>query len=278
MRWLHSLAIVVALLVCPTHSGGAERIRLAQAVTDDGAWELVRDSADARVLERFLIQFPDSAHRQEARDKLDALGDEGEAIAPPVETSAPRPPASRDYALAVQRELKRVGCYAGGLDGAWGPGSRRALQKFADAVGIRLGSEPTGEVLAAVQAKSGSVCGSRSAEEPKVGGTPVSTDLAGNWKSVMTCANRSMTGVYRFSSADRSGVVGSFHRDNSQSVSATISGGGVRGDRFEFMVTFYLLGKRNDESWVGQVSPDGRTISGRAEGFWMDDCRFVLRR
>lgn len=37
-----------------------------------------------------------------------------------------------DLARALQVELARVGCYRSGIDGTWGGGSRRALQRFID--------------------------------------------------------------------------------------------------------------------------------------------------
>lgn len=37
-----------------------------------------------------------------------------------------------DLARALQVELERIGCYRSGIDGTWGRGSRRALQRFID--------------------------------------------------------------------------------------------------------------------------------------------------
>ncbi len=51
------------------------------------------------------------------------------ALATP-QRDRPRPELVRD----IQRELKRVGCYAGDVDGEWGAGSRRAVQAFMERV------------------------------------------------------------------------------------------------------------------------------------------------
>jgi peptidoglycan hydrolase-like protein with peptidoglycan-binding domain len=50
----------------------------------------------------------------------------------------------------LQRELKRVGCYANEIDGEWTPGTRRAMQDFTDRVNAALPIErpdPTQLVL-----------------------------------------------------------------------------------------------------------------------------------
>lgn len=41
----------------------------------------------------------------------------------------------------LQRELKRAGCYAYEIDGAWTPGTRRAMKEFADRVNVALSVE-----------------------------------------------------------------------------------------------------------------------------------------
>lgn len=42
---------------------------------------------------------------------------------------------------ALQRELKRLGCYTGEIDGAWGPVSRDAALMFAQSTGLALPSD-----------------------------------------------------------------------------------------------------------------------------------------
>lgn len=60
----------------------------------------------------------------------------------------------------LQRELKRVGCYAGDIDGDWGTGSRRAMAAFTDRVNASLPIEqPDFILLALVQGHQGSICG-----------------------------------------------------------------------------------------------------------------------
>jgi hypothetical protein len=59
----------------------------------------------------------------------------------------------------IQRELKRVGCYGGVVDGVWGGGSRRAILTFMDRVNASLPtSEPDVFILSLLRAQDASVC------------------------------------------------------------------------------------------------------------------------
>ena len=65
-----------------------------------------------------------------------------------------------DIAEALQRELARVGCYEGVIDGFWGPASIRALTNFNHwMAGTAPPSIPTDEALMQVRAAEGLVCG-----------------------------------------------------------------------------------------------------------------------
>lgn len=65
----------------------------------------------------------------------------------------------RELAAAVQTELQRVGCYRMAIDGAWGPGSRRALASyFTRTDQSPLGTEPTPEILVLVRESEGEIC------------------------------------------------------------------------------------------------------------------------
>ncbi|WP_372841583.1 hypothetical protein [Phaeovulum sp.] len=69
-------------------------------------------------------------------------------------------PDDSNLALALQRELQRVGCYLGALDGRWGGGSIRALEAFNIwEGGITAAAKPTEAALAAVRDARGLVCG-----------------------------------------------------------------------------------------------------------------------
>ncbi len=51
------------------------------------------------------------------------------------------PPANvspSQLVFALQRELRRVGCYSGAIDGIWGPGSRAGMRAFAEQRNVQL--------------------------------------------------------------------------------------------------------------------------------------------
>ena len=60
----------------------------------------------------------------------------------------------------VQRELQRVGCYLGEIDGIWGPGSQRAVTAFMERVNAILPvDEPDVFMLSLLATESNAVCG-----------------------------------------------------------------------------------------------------------------------
>ena len=82
----------------------------------------------------------------------------------PSETFASRATASpkgRDaLARELQKELKRVGCYEGELNGTWTPMTRRAMKAFADWVNATLPvDEPDAILYAMVQGHQDKACG-----------------------------------------------------------------------------------------------------------------------
>jgi hypothetical protein len=65
----------------------------------------------------------------------------------------------------IQRELKRVGCYDGEIDGKWNAQSRVAMKSFTDYVNAKLPVErPDYILLRLAQGHQGKACGSA---EPK---------------------------------------------------------------------------------------------------------------
>ena len=79
----------------------------------------------------------------------------------PVVLGQPLVPHGRDaIGRQLQKELKRVGCYSGELNGVWTTSTRRAMQAFTDRVNAVLPiDQPDAILLALVQAHSGKVCG-----------------------------------------------------------------------------------------------------------------------
>lgn len=67
--------------------------------------------------------------------------------------------SQHDIALALQTELKRVGCYFGALDGIWGPRSKSALDAFSHYGKVKDDDfTPSEAWIAHVKAKTKKVC------------------------------------------------------------------------------------------------------------------------
>ncbi|MGE4246630.1 MAG: caspase family protein [Parvibaculaceae bacterium] len=68
----------------------------------------------------------------------------------------------------LQRELQRVGCYGGAIDGDWGRGSRRAMQLFnANAKTAYAVEEPSSDALTGIRTLNTQICAPTPvAEEP----------------------------------------------------------------------------------------------------------------
>lgn len=67
--------------------------------------------------------------------------------------------ARLDLVRDIQRELKRVGCYDGDVDGSWGAGSKRAISTFTERVNASLAiDEPDFILLTLLQGHKGQAC------------------------------------------------------------------------------------------------------------------------
>jgi hypothetical protein len=74
--------------------------------------------------------------------------------------TTPRPGDRVGIARELQRELKRVGCYWGEVNGAWTPATRRAVKSFTDRINAALPiDQPDLVLLALVQAHETQACG-----------------------------------------------------------------------------------------------------------------------
>jgi hypothetical protein len=79
---------------------------------------------------------------------------------PQPPTATPLPTDRNMLARELQRELRRVGCYEGELNGAWTSSTRRAMQAFIDRANAALPvDEPDQVLLALVQAHKTKACG-----------------------------------------------------------------------------------------------------------------------
>ena len=103
----------------------------------------------------------------ETRAAIAAYASGKQASAPVSQTTRPAAPvmpepekAGDPLARKLQRQLRRVGCYDGPLDGDWGRGSARALRNFNHWAGNELPTGyPTPRALRAVRSERGEICG-----------------------------------------------------------------------------------------------------------------------
>lgn len=84
-----------------------------------------------------------------------------EASSTPLRSSKPGDFETRvEITRDLQRELKRVGCYAGDVTGKWTAASRAAMSEFMDRVNATLpAEEPDYILLTLVQGYAGTACG-----------------------------------------------------------------------------------------------------------------------
>jgi len=131
----------------------AAKSRPAGPPPEDVAWGLVRDSKDPNQFRLFLDQFPASARRAEAEQRMSTLAAEQRTAAAALEqrmaalraeterAKAAPPPAvvdPREMARSLQLELKRVGCFDGTVNGEFGAPTRDALRNFAKLAAVTV--------------------------------------------------------------------------------------------------------------------------------------------
>lgn len=181
------IASVGAIVLCvPTATGVVERndmTKIANTVTSkpaqSGARQAVLGSWDKVASTRFEFGVPVDPDTQigriapETRAGPSARDVEPTSAAPATlpASAAPAALASVDVAAhdapklsfagirALQRELKRLGCYWGRIDGDWGPASRYAAAMFIASVNAALPVDsPEPVLLALARQHNGSNC------------------------------------------------------------------------------------------------------------------------
>jgi len=125
--------------------------------------------AEAQIVEPLAVPRPQPVLRRAAAPRPEAAPS---GSAPVIVTLAPRSgetapsrraaiPRDRDsLARELQKELRRVGCYEGELNGVWTPATRRAMKTFTDRVNATLPvDQPDAVLFAMVQSQQDQVCG-----------------------------------------------------------------------------------------------------------------------
>src|SRR5215467_8596499 len=125
--------------------------------------------AEAQIVEPLAVPRPQPVLRTAAAPRPEAAPS---GSAPVIVMLAPRSgeaapsrtaaiPRDRDsLARELQKELRRVGCYEGELNGVWTPATRRAMKTFTDRVNASLPvDQPDAVLFAMVQSQQDRVCG-----------------------------------------------------------------------------------------------------------------------
>ena len=133
-----------------------------------GMWPVV-DVAEPQVSRSAISLLPASTFRA-----VEGTGEEPTTPnSTPVVVTIPRHPnaevrapaaailTNRDVlARELQKELRRIGCYEGDLNGEWTPSTRRAMKAFTERINATLPvQEPDNILYAMVQSHQEKVCG-----------------------------------------------------------------------------------------------------------------------
>ncbi len=162
-------------------------------------WNEVRTSQNPAVLQSYLAQYPNGSFAPLAKLRIVALKNAKakekaaaekpkppqkkkiaaltppttEATVPAVDDQRAIQPVPielthREIVMGIQRNLRRIGCSAGAVDGAWGRNSRRALRQYARHNRVRLTSlEPTQEILEELEVIDERICIEEVRQPPK---------------------------------------------------------------------------------------------------------------
>ncbi len=162
------------------------------AQTEALFWKSVKDSNDPDVFAAYLETYPKGTFaglarilmknlRRDAKPaKTDVTAEKNNqvvaslqpSVAPPLPSAAsptglsraippqlPTQKSVRERTLILQRELTRLGCRPGRIDGKWGPKGRRALTRFKRYAGLNLPFDDLStEVMEAAQKQPANVC------------------------------------------------------------------------------------------------------------------------
>src|SRR5215475_6306128 len=161
------VVLILSGLGCAAFALSSEVARIG---SDVARWvEEAKIPPEAKVAAPAALPHPQPVPRKAAAPRPEAAPP---ASAPVIVTLAPRStdavasrtaaiPRDRDsLARELQKELRRVGCYEGELNGVWTPATRRAMKTFTDRVNATLPvEEPDAVLFAMVQSQQDRVCG-----------------------------------------------------------------------------------------------------------------------
>jgi hypothetical protein len=143
-------------------------LSVPESALDHTFWTSIVESDDPALYREYLRRFPNGTYVSIAEAKLQALssppaaqggGNSKTAMVTGTAEAQRGIESPRKVAEDMQRELKRVGCFSGAIDGAWGPHSRHALERFNQAAKLALQLDsPSPQDVSQVKSFGGLVC------------------------------------------------------------------------------------------------------------------------
>jgi uncharacterized caspase-like protein len=153
--WEHS-ALTAKLFLSPVEGAtlaGRDPSRDQALEAESTFWTTVSKSGNAALIQAYIDRYPDGTFSPLARVLLNELRQKTEA-----QTAAGKE-INRALARELQRELKRVGCDPGDVDGTWDDKARAALENFMVRTRLALHHDaPTQAALDAVKSQLVRVC------------------------------------------------------------------------------------------------------------------------
>lgn len=119
---------------------------------DQVAWDLLKETTDEAALKRFIAQYPSSALRKDAEQRIAALTAEA------AQAAAEKAAQQQELARSLQLELKRVGCFTGDVNGQFDDATKAAWHSFIKLSSISMPDDLSADAVKAVRAINKRVC------------------------------------------------------------------------------------------------------------------------
>jgi hypothetical protein len=128
--------------------------------SDQIAWEKIKNSADPQALRDFIRDYPSSSLADAARKSAERLAALEQAPRASGPSEKPAVVNSPEQIASAQRELIRLGCYAGATDGALDAATTAAIRAYQSARGVTPLGEPqiTDGLIDEMQKQTAAVC------------------------------------------------------------------------------------------------------------------------
>jgi len=152
--WEHS-ALTAKFYFSPRAATAAAQppASFAELQAEQALWSAVKDSDRPAAIRAYIEKYPNGTFVPLARVLIEDLERAGK------DKPGHQLDSAQQLATALQRELKRIGCYGGPINGTWGPASRSAIADFNRHAKMTLATDTPEEAsLKALQAVFARIC------------------------------------------------------------------------------------------------------------------------